>query len=193
MRLRENGIYGLRAHGVRKTLQEYEGTIVPTSFNFPESEYILLSSMREARQSGSRQSTFYYLLYRFRRFDYGLAQDRIYGLISLSNAEDNAGISVDYRIHAAQLYINATKALVVKHKHLLIFNCTRASHQDGIAYQQTIDQGRFVDPQARVVDGLEYTPRRGWRRLPEGWERIVEEKNTFYINHNSGQRQSEGP
>lgn len=112
--------------------------------------------------------------------------------------KQSASIIVDYKIPLAQLYLNAARTLIAAHKHLLILNCKRESYRDGLPYQQTrlystLDQGRFVDPHATVIDGPDKKPRVGWIKLPEGWERTVEDDGIWFRDCNNNKKQRESP
>ncbi|OAQ97008.1 hypothetical protein LLEC1_06366 [Akanthomyces lecanii] len=62
-----------------------------------------------------------------------------------------------------------------------------------VAYS-LLEQARYHDIYALITDGPQHPPRRGWAKLPGGWERIQEEgKPCYFRNHNDGTNHDQSP
>ncbi|KAH8719515.1 heterokaryon incompatibility protein-domain-containing protein [Phaeosphaeriaceae sp. PMI808] len=194
-RLRTKGTFALNSNsGLFKPLRSHNGTVISGDFQWPNAEHEILDKMRMAREAGTLDISYYDLLFQFRRFLCTNSEDRVYGFLGLVTAEQSAGIKVDYDKSLAELYSHTARTLMAVHKHLLILNCKREPYVGVIPHElariySTLDQGRFVDPQAEVVDDPNAKPREGWIRLPDGWERTVDKEGTWFRNHNSGEAQ----
>ncbi|KAH7411594.1 heterokaryon incompatibility protein-domain-containing protein [Phaeosphaeria sp. MPI-PUGE-AT-0046c] len=198
-RLRADTVFGLNSNsGQSKPLRAHNGTIVDGTFKWPDSEHDILDKMRKAWGRGSWHLSFYDLLFQFRRLQCTKPDDRVYAFLGLVTAEESAGISVDYDLSLSQLYSLTARSLMAAHKHLLVLNCKREAFEDDVPHQRTrvystLDQGRFVDPRAAVVENENAKPREGWIRLPEGWERLVDDDGIWFHNHSTGKRQKDSP
>lgn len=190
-RLSADTMYGLNSNtGQLRPLRSHNGTVIDGNFTWPDKEYYTLDNMRLAMGTGKWNLNFYDLLFQFRRFQCSMPEDRIFAYLGLVTAEQSAGINPDYDMSLVQLYSFVARSLIAAHKHLLILNCTRAPYEGAIPYQKsrlysTLDQGRFVDPQATVVEA-HGKPREGWIQLPEGWERTIDDKGTWFRDHTTG-------
>jgi hypothetical protein len=198
-RLRADTAYGLNSNsGQHRPLRSHNGTIIDGSFTWPDVEYSTLDKMRIAKGAGTWNLSFYGLLFEFRRFQCTMPEDRIFAYLGLVTAELSAGINADYDMSLVQLYSFTARSLIAAHKHLLILNCKREPCEDDISDQKTrlystLDQGRFVDPQAAVVEAPDSKPREGWIRLPEGWERTVDHEGTWFRDRSTAEKQRDSP
>jgi hypothetical protein len=188
MKLRSDGWFGLRSSEPGRALRVHEGTIVQEPDYLPDAEHALLNFMVEARRSSTWKANIYSLLYRFRRFNCSKPEDRVFAFLGLVTTEQKAGITVDYTSSVSQVYLHAARALLASHKHLLVLNCRREPHSYKSRYQDRhlysiVDQGRFMDPNASVIDVVTGKRREGWLPLPIGWERAVDPAGITFKNH----------
>ena len=143
------------------------------------------------QRSGSQ--TFTIFLFRFRRFGCTDPKDRVYAFLELLTDEQLADISPNYTLSIEQVYLETARTLIIKHKHLFVLNCKREPYLDGSTYSlpriySTLDQDRFVDPNAQVVDEPGSKPRLRWAHLPDGWD-----NGMMFLDDNAGKSYKKSP
>jgi hypothetical protein len=196
-RLRAEGVYGLQSEPSGH-LHMVDGFIAKEGFQFPDKEYRILDELRTTWEPGTWTSNIYDLLYRFRRLGCTNPADRVFAFLGLASRDTRVSITADYSISTGQVYMNTARHLITVHKSLLLLNCKRESYQTDLPYQETciysiLDQGRFVDPDALVVDVPGQKPRSGWARLPEGWERRIENGVMKFHDHKTNLSYDDSP
>ena len=196
-RMRE-GIYSLRGPEDRYVSRTKEGSVV-ARFQFPDTNYVSLRTLRDKWQAQQWDQSLYNLLYTFRRYECTKHSDRVYAFIGLAKDAKDIDIQPDYSSPTATVFTSVARSLIIVHKHLLLFNLKRASSLDRSATYQgsqvysVVDQARFVDPNGTVVRGKHEKPHEGWVRLPHGWERRRDGWRFRFYNHLTGQYQDTSP
>lgn len=129
-----------------------------------------------------------------------MASDRIYAFLGLANDSQDLAIIPDYSAPTSKVFSDIARALIIAHKHLLLFNLKRepVAEQQRIQQQQSqvyslLDQARFFDPNGSVVEGGGRIPRKGWVRLPHGWERCQDGSRVQFYNHVNGEYKDASP
>lgn len=197
-KLRTDGVYGLQSLINSQPLLVFQNTIIEGPYHFPDANYTLLDDLQSSWRSGSWNTTLYDLMYRFRRFGCSDPKDRVYGFLGLAKDAQLIVLAPNYDVSTAQVYLDTARSLIASHKHLLIFNCKREPHQDRFLHQDTriysmLDQGKFIDPQAPILDAPGRKPRQGWLRLPEGWERRQGRNGWEFYDHGTKTVLKESP
>ena len=142
--------------------------------------------------------TLYELHYKNRRFHCTDPRDRVYAFLGLAIDSESIDIIPDYLNTISEIYEKLALALINSHGHLLILNLKRACHDDRRIVKQPIvysiaNQAKFHNTEAKISDGANHKERKGWARLPEGWERCHKHGVTTFIDHKTGTRQKESP
>lgn len=167
-------------------------------YMFPDAELSVLNEMRSSWRAGTFAMTLYELLFKDRRFLCTDPRDRVYSFLGLAIDSGSIGITPDYSITTSELYEKLALALINSHEHLLILNLKRAYHDDRHIVERPMvysiaDQAKFHDTEAKISDGANHKERKGWARLPEGWERCHKHGVTTFIDHRTGTPQKESP
>ncbi|CAM1509403.1 Fc.00g031420.m01.CDS01 [Cosmosporella sp. VM-42] len=177
------------------------GMTVNPRDEFPDETYQVICQFREKWAAGGWNANLYWLLFDYRHLDSTMPQDRIYGFLGLDPVAKNLGIQPNYDLSPGVVYTSFARTVVERHLCLDILNCvrewkdSRATFPDrpAVAYS-ILDQSRYHDIYASITDGPEYQPRKGWARLPPGWERTQEEgKPCYFLNHNDGTYHEKSP
>jgi Heterokaryon incompatibility protein (HET) len=175
----------------RLPLQVVDGVVVESPASIPDTQLSILDHVRANwRASPTWNYSLYGLLFNFRHFGCADPRDRIYAFLGLATDIQEVSLIPDYLSSAANVYTNVARILIHVHKHLLILNCKREVTHNPISWQQlqiysTPDRAKFFDPAAPVSDGPNKKPGRGWVRLPDGWERQITERGSYFYNHNT--------
>ncbi|RBR21201.1 hypothetical protein FVER53590_28999 [Fusarium verticillioides] len=77
-------------------------------------------------------------------------------------------------------------------KHDAPIQCVENGAQKQKAYS-VLEQSRYYDIQAQIFDGPDKTPRRGWERLPDGWEIIPRKEKPLFRDNKDRNKQSTEP
>jgi hypothetical protein len=168
---------------------------------FQDKTYQTICHFREKWAVGGWNASVYQLLYDYRHLDCKWPQDRIYGFLGLSPAAKDLGIEPDYRLRPDEVYTSFARTVIEKTVCLDILHCVRECRDQRVSFQDCpavayslLDQSRYHDLYALITDGPEHPPRRGWAKLPPGWERIQEEgKPCYFRNHNDGTNHDRSP
>ncbi|KAM7199115.1 heterokaryon incompatibility domain containing protein [Rhypophila sp. PSN 637] len=138
------------------------------------------------------------LLYRFRGHDCEDPRDRIFAFLGMAPAAVDMGILPDYESSVTEVYTQFAWKVIAATGLLDILNCKRewrdvgAISQPGQSYS-LLDQSRYYDVDAEITDGPDRKTRRGWARLPDGWERIRQGKTSAFFDHKTGMIQDKSP
>ncbi|EXL42618.1 hypothetical protein FOCG_15072 [Fusarium oxysporum f. sp. radicis-lycopersici 26381] len=135
------------------------------------------------------------VLYQFRILECTVAHDRIYGFLGIVHPDVAAKISPDYHLDVPQVYRDFARTMIQVTNSLHVLNCTR--HWSGVdngtqqqkAYS-VLEQSRYYDIHALIFDGPDKTPRRGWARLLDGWERIPSKEKSLFRDNGDRTKQS---
>lgn len=159
---------------------------------FPDQLYRIISDLRDKWHSKRETLTLLDVVYRFRLLECSDARDKIYGFLGIVPEVVDIGLVPDYEATAATVYWQFALKLIQATGSLDVLNCKRewrgaedAASRPKQAYS-LLDQSRYYDVHALIVDGPGMTPRRGWARLPAGWERVPNEKRSLFKDHNTG-------
>ncbi|WKT52850.1 Heterokaryon incompatibility [Fusarium oxysporum f. sp. vasinfectum] len=154
---------------------------------FPDRMYNLISGYHQQWHSTAGRLELLDMLYQFRILECAVAHDRIYRFLGIVHPDVAAKISPDYHLDVPQVYRDFARTMIQVTNNLHVLNCTRYwSGVDNGTQQQkaysVLEQSRYYDIHALIFDGPDKTPRRGWARLPDGWERIPSKKSLFRDN-----------
>ncbi|KAK3312553.1 heterokaryon incompatibility protein-domain-containing protein [Apodospora peruviana] len=172
------------------------GLPINTKDGFPETLYRIISDYRNKWRAEPDTVRLLDVLYRFRRLECTDARDKIYGFLGIVPGVVDIGLVPDYSSSVADVYLSFARRLINKTGSLDVLNCRREwQHGDAPTAARPaqaysiLDQARFYDVHALIKDAPDEdaTTRRGWARLPDGWERIVvDAKKTVFRDHNTG-------
>ncbi|CAO2649060.1 Nn.00g100090.m01.CDS01 [Neocucurbitaria sp. VM-36] len=194
-----DGAYGIVGQHRGQAAKHTDVGTVIAQHAFPDAEYTTLLDLQGKWRSGSWDRTLYDLLYTFRRFEATVARDRIYAFLGLASDIKSLDLVPDYSSPTSKIFTDTARALIVVHKHLLLFNLKRepATQRSNTQQQSQIysllDQIRFLDPHGLVSEGEGKSPRQGWVRLPRGWERRQVGSRFLFYNHLTRQYQDTSP
>ena len=172
-----------------------EGSVL-TKFDFHDTDYISLMTLRKKWQAKEWDQSLYNLLYTFRRYESTKLSDHIYAFLGLAKDAKDIDLQPDYSSSSATVFTRVSRALIIAHKHLLLFNLKREPALDRkTTYQASqvyslLDQSRFFDPHGLIVGKKHKPPREGWVRLSHGWERRRDGSQFRFYNHLTGQHQN---
>jgi len=170
--------------------------------------YQTISRFRDSWRKGNREVSIYELLYHFRHLSCADNRDRVFAVLGLASADgQRLGITPDYTASVNDVFVGTARSIIRATGSLDILNCKREwagiarPSRPACAYTLT-DQAKYHDVAAMVSNGPDDRPRKGWARLPPGWERIEAETPGFwawskwkavidgsatnYYNHNTG-------
>ncbi|EPE29819.1 WW [Glarea lozoyensis ATCC 20868] len=168
---------------------------------FCDETYQKICHFRHEWESGGRNASLYQLLYDYRHLDCKMPQDRIYGFLGLAPMAKDLGFEPNYNLEPATVFTSFARTVIEKARSLDVLHCVREWRSSGAVFEQSpayayslLDQSRYHDLYALIKDAPEHPLRRGWARLPPGWERIQDEGQTCYFrNHNDGTYQEQSP
>ena len=160
----------------------------------PDETYQRICHFREKRAAGGWDTSLYQPLYDYRHLDCKWPQDRIYGFLGLTPAARDLGIEPDYSLSPDVVYLSFARTVIEKTMCLDILHCVREWRDQRVSFSDPpavahslLDQSCYHDLYALITDGPDHPLRKGWVRLPSGWERIQEEgKPCYFHNHNDG-------
>lgn len=158
---------------------------------FPDRLYRTTSDFREKWHSSPESVKLLDVLYRFRQLECSNASDKIYGFLGIIPEVVSMGLVPDYRSTVADVYWQFSQQHIELTASLDVLNCkrewqgARAVSTPMQAYS-ILDQAKYYDVHALIEDAPGKAPRRGWARLPDGWERVVNGNTTLFKDHNTG-------
>lgn len=92
----------------------------------PNTDYLYLTALQEKWRFRIWDQSLYNLLYTFRRFESSVPSDRIYAFLGLAtDIIKDLSLIPDYSSPTSRIFTDVAKALIVAHKHLLLFNLKR--------------------------------------------------------------------
>jgi hypothetical protein len=194
-----DGMYGILGQDRNQRAKHMEEGSVIAKYAFPDAEYITLMALQEKWRSKTWDRTLYNLLYTFRRFEATVPRDRIYAFLGLASDIKTLSIIPDYSSPTSKIFTDVARAMIIAHKHLLLFNLKREPVMQRQNTQQQsqiyslLDQIRFLDPDGLVAEGEGRPPRKGWARLPHGWERRQDGSRFCFYNHLTKEYQDTSP
>ncbi|KAL2670057.1 hypothetical protein Neosp_014938 [[Neocosmospora] mangrovei] len=162
-------------------------------------KYLAVNEYRQKWAQGVFHVSVYKLLYDFRGLRCSNARDRIYGFLGLTSLVSHPDFKVDYKARVWRSYARFARSMIKHTGTLDILNCTRewrtveAREEPPLAFS-LLDQARYHDIHGLVADRPGDKPRMGWVRLPPGWERVQQNKDSFYyMDRNTGMRHERSP
>ena len=196
--------------------QVFDVVVNPEADSAQDETYRMMSRLRYLWQHGKTNVSIYQLLYEFRHLQCTDARDRVFGCLGLAMADgQNLGIRPNYSSSTTEVFMNSALSITKETKSLRLFHYVREWRGVEVPPRQhqvfsLPDQAKYHDVAAMVSDGPDTKPRRGWARLPDGWERIpAEETSVFaswsafknvvrgktarYYNHTTGTMHDESP
>ncbi|KAB5540270.1 heterokaryon incompatibility protein-domain-containing protein [Coniochaeta sp. 2T2.1] len=176
---------------------------------FPDRLYRIISELRERWHASPESVQLLDVLYRFRQLECSNASDKIYGFLGIIPEVVSMGLVPDYQSTVGDVYWHFARQHIEKTRSLDVLNCRREwqelsaesatlstliHNKDTSALQaySVLDQAKFYDVHALIEDEPGKT-RRGWARLPPGWERIANGKTTLFKDHNTGKIHDKSP
>ncbi|KAF5969550.1 WW [Fusarium coicis] len=161
---------------------------------FPDQMYSLISRYHQQWHSNGGRLDLLDVLYQFRTLECTVAHDRIYGFLGIVHPDVAAKICPDYHLEVPQVYRDCARTMIQVTGNLHVLNYTR--HWTGVdigtpqqkAYS-VLEQSRYYDIQALISDGPDKNPRRGWARLPDGWERLPNKEKSLFRDHGDRSKQ----
>jgi len=199
--------------GIRGAIEVF-GTVMNPEVLVEDQTYRLISRFRDIWSKKRWNVSIFELMYEFRRLDCTDPRDRIFGFLGLAAAAFDFEIKADYQTSTVDVFIHSSRTIIEKSESLDLLNCRREWNgveratrlPDSLAYSIQ-DQAKYHDVQATVSDGPDSSLRKGWARLPPGWERMQREnpkiwsrvknalagKGCFYRHHNTGASYEESP
>ena len=168
-----------------------------TAYPFPDELYQVIKSFRE-RRALSIPNSVYDLLYNFRKLSCTDPRDRVFGFLGLADDIAGLGLHANYSSSVTEVYIAAAKTLIAGNLTLDTLNCRREPHAEDNPGKQHLsyslaNQARYHDVDALISDGLGSKIRRGWIRLPQGWERRLKDGEVTFYNHQQNVTWFESP
>ncbi|RTE80930.1 hypothetical protein BHE90_004561 [Fusarium euwallaceae] len=162
-------------------------------------KYLAVNEYRQKWAQGVFHVSVYKMLYDFRGLRCSNARDRIYGFLGLTSLSSHPDFKADYKARVWRSYTRFAKAMIKHTGTLDILNCMRewrtveAREEPPLVFSM-LDQARYHDIRGLVSDRLGDKPRMGWVRLPPGWERVQQSKDSFYyLDRNTGTRHENSP
>lgn len=140
MRIRDGAFGILGQDRIKPVKQTEEGSVVEKT-TFPNTDYLYLTALQEKWQFKIWDESLYKLLYTFRRFESSVPSDRIHAFLGLATDIKDLSLIPDYSSPTSRIFTDIAKALIVGHKHLLLFNlkrvcCPRTKYSATIASVQ---------------------------------------------------------
>lgn len=165
---------------------------------FIDANYRDIKEYREIWHSSPSNMSLFDVLYRSRRLECTDPRDKVYGFLGIVPPAVTEKIIPDYDNPVGKVYQDFARRVIDATRSLDILNCKRVWKgvpEDAKATEaySVLDQSRYYDVHAMVSDGPEKGSRRGWARLPEGWERIPSGKISLFKDHNVGQAHKTSP
>ena len=167
---------------------------------FPDEIYRTINTYRDRMSSTPDGLSLYDILYRCRSLHCTDPRDRIYGFLGLIPATISKVICPDYGSPTAEVYRKFARLMIEVTGSLDVLNCKRewqiekSPPAKRLAYS-LLDQARYHETNALIIDGPDQKPRRGWARLPPGWERKINSKgnSVYFVNHLTGKQSQKSP
>ncbi|KAH8681787.1 heterokaryon incompatibility protein-domain-containing protein [Xylariales sp. PMI_506] len=151
--------------------------------------YHVLSGFREKWSNTEWNVPVLDLLYRFRHLQCASKRDKIYGLLGLTSLTIKTKFRPNYNQPTNEVYRDFSLALIDHTGTLDILNYKREWDPNQISPLQIpvsaysmLEQAKYHDTYAAVVNPDGSKPRKGWARLPPGWERRVRNNKPYYYN-----------
>ncbi len=211
-RMRTAGILS-RSEGATEV---FDVVVNPEVYSAQDETYQMISRLRHLWQHRKAHVSIYQLLYEFRHLQCTDARDRVFGCLGLATAGGQShGIRPDYGISPSEVFLNAALSITKETRSLRLFHYVREWRDVDVPARplqvfSLPDQAKYHDVGALVSDGPDTRPRKGWARLPDGWERIPAEetlvfaswttfknvvrgKTARYYNHATGTMHDESP
>ncbi|KAI4161898.1 MAG: hypothetical protein LQ342_004464 [Letrouitia transgressa] len=175
-----------------------EDNDAPSQYQFPDGDASLLHELHTQWQARTFKKSLYELLYAFRRYGCTNPRDRVYAFLGLASDAESVGIIPNYDASPSDVYTSFAKAMIASHQHLQILNLKREFYTDKPSDMPSkvyglIDQSKFHDTDATIVDKPGTKPRKGWAQLPNGWQRSVRDGKIGFVDHGSGIFQISSP
>lgn len=174
------------------------GHLIHERYVSPDDGYQAISDYREKWQSSPSNVNILDALYRFRNLDCSDPRDRIFAFLGIAPSAVDMGIVPNYESGLTEVYTQFARKVMASTGSLDILNCKRefrgveATPPPEHSYS-LLDQSRYYDVDAEIIDGPDTKPRRGWARLPDGWERITQNKTSAFFDHNTGMIHDKSP
>lgn len=173
----------------------------PELLSFADSTFDDINFMRQKwseSSTGNAGNNLYDLLYRLRRLACTDPRDRIFGFLGLLPPETGSILDPDYSRPVTEIYTRFCRAVILKMGTLDIINCVR--YWRGVAkpvvnsrVYSVYERARYHDTSVMVQDEEDEKPSKGSVRLPEGWERCLDEGVVTYFDHRTQARHHESP
>ncbi|KAI0974681.1 heterokaryon incompatibility protein-domain-containing protein [Xylaria arbuscula] len=163
------------------------GLDTPPEHEIFDQFYQTLSDSREKWQEKNWDMPVLELLYQFRHLGFANKRDRIYAFLGITSLSNELNFKPNYNHSTKQVYSGFALALINHSGSLDVLNYKREwkdvrSPVEPICAFSMLDQAKYHDTLANVVDSVGAKPRKAWARLPDGWERREKDKKAYYYN-----------
>lgn len=195
-----------RMRSLRGAVEVFD-TVVNPEVSMLDETYRIITHFRDIWAKGKWNVSIYQLLYEFRHLECTDPRDRIFGFLGLASTATDFAIVPDYTASTTDVFIKSARAIISRSNSLNLLNCKREwkgvqkPPRPTFAYSLR-DQAKYHDIAGTVTDGPGSAPRKGWVKLPSGWERvqagyprywsptkykkILAGKTCHYVDHNTG-------
>ncbi|KAI1305128.1 heterokaryon incompatibility protein-domain-containing protein [Xylaria venustula] len=163
------------------------GLDTPPEHEIFDQFYQTLSDCRDKWQEKNWDMPVLELLYQFRHLGFANKRDRIYAFLGITSLSNELNFKPNYNHSTKQVYTGFALALINHSGSLDVLNYKREwkdvrSPVKPICAFSMLDQAKYHDTLANVVDSVGAKPRKAWARLPDGWERREKEKKAYYYS-----------
>ncbi|KAI8630454.1 heterokaryon incompatibility protein-domain-containing protein [Xylariaceae sp. FL1651] len=174
------------------------GLDTPPEHEIFDQFYQTLSAYRGKWQEKSWEMPVLDLLYQFRHLGFANKRDRIYAFLGITSLSNELNFKPNYSHSIKQVYRGFALALINHSASLDVLNYKREwkgvrNAAKPLCAFSMLDQAKYHDTHANVVDSAGAKPRKAWARLPDGWERREKDKKAYYYNWIEGKEYQSTP
>ncbi|KAI3319142.1 heterokaryon incompatibility protein-domain-containing protein [Xylariaceae sp. AK1471] len=190
----------------KRSRQTFAGSEVASPFGLdtpPEHEifdqfYQTLSAFRERWQERNWEMPILDLLYQFRHLGFANKRDRIYAFLGITSLPNELNFKPNYSHSTKQVYRGFALTLINHSGSLDVLNYKREwkdvqNPVKPVCAFSMLDQAKYHDTYANIVDSAGAKPRKAWARLPDSWERREKDKKAYYYNWVEGKEYPSSP
>ncbi len=183
-RVRETGMLS----GTEAPLEVFGIVSNPGAYSAQDETYQTISRLRHLWGTGTTHISIYQTLYELRHLQCTDARDRVFACLGLATGGGRkTRIRPDYSSSTSQVFIKSALSIIEETTSLDVFHYVREWRGVAVPRRPTFvfsphDQAKYHDVAAMVTDGPNTRPRRGWARLPDGWERTPPEETSMFAS-----------
>ncbi|KAI1108471.1 heterokaryon incompatibility protein-domain-containing protein [Nemania sp. NC0429] len=174
------------------------GLDTPPEHEIFDQFYQTLSALREKWEAKKTKMPVLDILYQYRHLGFANKRDRIYAFLGITSLSNELDFKPNYSHSIKQVYRGFALAMINHSGSLDVLNYKREwknvpSLVKPVCAFSILDQAKFHDTHATVVDSPGSKPRKAWARLPDGWERMEKDKKAYYYNWAEGKEYPSSP